>query len=421
MPKKILILLLVVVYIYALTFDIFLNNYFKFPAVAVGVAIALLFPARGDLQFIGMRELWLLFLANFFYYVLGQDQIKPLMVNLLIFIGCALYFNFFVGNNPGRLKMSVIVFFSCLALSALVMGADHINPLATIIWRERLIGGEIVQSPSGICTSIFTFGYQVAALSTFAFLYTLFSGKSFIVVMLVLMMAIVPIFYGMQRSALMVFAIGSVLAIVFYFRMKSIPILVGVAVLGLVFFSTISRYNGNAQENILSKAQQNSERGEDRSGLVTENIKIYSDYPLGLLFYNRQWSDVSRHNPIYQGGLTSHNAYLMFITYLGPLVGIILLLSIYWRVGKIFKSVIVDIRNPKSALQAALCFTFLAISLNSLFHNAWLVNANGPTVFLFFCILQLNAINSKKKIYDHPEKENIALSKPRGRMVRAEA
>lgn len=396
MLKKVIIFILVLVYLYTLTFDIFLNEYFKFPAVALGILIAVLFRSPDGNPHIRMRELWLLFLADFFYYAIGQGDLKPLFVNVSIFGACAVYFNFFVAYSRYRLNISVIIFFSCLALSALVMGADHIDPLTTIVWRAMLIGGEIVQSPSGICTNVFTFGYQVAALSTFVFLYTFFAKKSPVLIIIAFILCFLAIFYGMQRSALIVFIIAIVIATIFYFRFKSVPILATAAILLVILLPSESRNADLTQQNILSKAQQNSELGENRAGLVTENIKIYTDYPFGLIFYNKEWSDVTKHNPAYQGGLTSHNAYLMFITYLGPLVGIALLLAIYYPFGRIFKTALINIRDKDGALMVALCFAFLAITLNSLFHNAWLVNANGPTVFLFFCIMQLNIINSKK-------------------------
>jgi hypothetical protein len=394
MLKKALIFLTVVSYIYTLTFDIFLNRYFQIPSVFLGVFIAFAFRNRSKTPLLAGRELVLIFLADFCYYAMGLDDVKRVLVNLLIFIPCALFFNLYIAGNEKRLKLSVIIFFSCLFLSTIVLAADHINPSNVTILREILIGAPIVQSPSGICANIFTFGYQVAAFSTFVFIYTFLRNRTFLETILVLILCLLPVFFGMQRSSLVVFSVASALITIFYFRLKSIPILSVAAGIFLFVAFAFSNNINIAQKNIISKEQENSQQGEDRSGLVTENLKIYTDYPFGLLFYNKTWPEVSKHNPTFQGGLTSHNAYLMFVTYLGPFIGIALLLAIYYRLGRIFKNVILNIRKRETALMAALCFSFVAISLNSLFHNAWLISANGPTVFLFFCILQLDYIKS---------------------------
>ncbi len=411
MLRKVIIFLLMLLYIYVQTFDIFLNQYFKFPVISVAVLLALFFREPKSKSFHFTWEMWLLFLANFFYYALAQGLLKPFIVNLLVFACCALFFNFFVGYSMKRLTTAVIMFFACLGLSVLIMCANHIEPVVLKMVRAALVGSPIVQSPSGVSTTIFTFGYQVIAFSTFIFLYAVLSKKHFLIVFLVLMVSLIGIFYGMQRSALIVFCISIALAIVCYYRLKAIPILILLGVCFFAFFEIASIYNTDKQYNILNKAAQSAELGEDRGGLITENLKIYSDYPLGLMFYDRKWSEVSRYNPTYQGGLTSHNAYLMFITYLGPIVGLVLLVILYYRLGLSFKTAIININRKNYALLASLCFTFLAISMNSLFHNAWLVNANGPTVFLFFCILQLNKIMFENGTHDHSEAKVIALSK----------
>lgn len=397
MLKKAFIFLTVFGYIYTLTFDIFLNRYFQIPAAFLGVFIAFSFRNKGKTPIVASRELFLIFLANFCYYAIGVDDVKRVVVNSLIFMPCALYFNLYVAGNEKRLKTSIVIFFACLFLSTIVLAANHINPITGNNLREILIGAPIVQSPSGICANIFTFGYQVAAFSTFVFVYTLLNNRTFLETFLVLILCLLPVFFGMQRSSLVVFGAASAFTIIFYYRLKSIPILSLAAAIVLVFAFTFSNTTDVAQENILSKEQENSQQGENRSGLVTENLKIYTDYPFGLIFYSKTWQEVSKHNSTFQGGLTSHNAYLMFITYLGPFIGISLLLAIYYRLGGIFKAVLLNIRKRETALMAALCFAFIAVSLNSLFHNAWLISANGPTVFLFFCILQLDYIKSTDK------------------------
>jgi hypothetical protein len=77
----------------------------------------------------------------------------------------------------------------------------------------------------------------------------------------------------------------------------------------------------------------------------------------------------------------------MFITYLGPFLGLGLLLIIYSGVVGIGFNALKEIRNKDNALLICLCFSFIAVSINAAAHNGWLLSADGPTLFLYFSIL----------------------------------
>ncbi|MDB5013436.1 MAG: hypothetical protein JWQ25_1638, partial [Daejeonella sp.] len=238
---------------------------------------------------------------------------------------------------------------------------------------------------SGICVAIFSFGYQLSALVAFLFVCSILYTRSLIIRGVVLFSCLIFIYFGMQRSVLITFAVSAVIFLAFYYRYKVIIIL-GITVIAAgISYSYFKSEGASEYDNIFAKNERNAE--EDRGNLMTENIKIYSDYPLGLMFYGKKWNDVTKYNKVYAGGLTSHNAYLMFITYLGPFIGITLLLLVYYRIGKIFKIALLNINNPEYSLLLCLCFSFLAISLNSMFHNASFIGAEGASVFLYFAIL----------------------------------
>lgn len=130
----------------------------------------------------------------------------------------------------------------------------------------------------------------------------------------------------------------------------------------------------------------------NRSMLTMENLRIYSEYPYGLMFYGKNWGDVIYRNAIFSSGITSHNAYLMFLTYLGPFLGFGILAGLYYKIVGIIITVLRQAKKKENALMICLCCSFIAVSINSLSHNSWLVSANGPTFFLYFSILHLHFI-----------------------------
>ena len=389
MLKRVVIVALMSVYLYTLVFDIYLNNFFRLPAIVVGIILTFVFMKKKMTLLFGWELLFLL-LGNLFYYLIGQADLKTFFINFSIIVTCGLYFNYFIGQSYNRFKASVVIFVLLLSFSVLVMFADRSYPDSGDVYRATLIGGDIIQTPSGICASIFTFGYQITAVTTLVFLYFLLAKKHFFLVLAVFLLCMMSIFLGMQRSAFAAFSFAGIICVISYYKAKAIPIITCAVVIGGLFFVFGAQKDDDSQGNILTKNTQNEENGENRSGLMIEDLKIYSNYPLGLVFYNLQWSNVSKTDPAFSGGLTSHNAYLMFFTYLGPFLGVILLLGIYRNVYIAFKQALSGIHDRRNALFVALSFALFAVSVNSLFHNAWLLNADGPTVFLYFSVLHFS-------------------------------
>jgi hypothetical protein len=384
--KNIITVVLMLMYLYTLTFDIFLNQYLRFPAALFCLPLITLFRAN-NFQFTFLKEFLVLFIANLIVYAVYAGDMKSFTVNLVTIIGCGLYFNFFIGHNYKRLQMSVVIFISFLILSSIVMLLDHYFHTKILTVRELLTGSIVAQSPSGIATKIFTFGYQLAALTAFLFIWCFVYKKPMTIKVLVLMFCTVCIFLGMQRSVLATFIVAGLLFLIYFYRFRSVFIIGGIVVLSGLLFSMVLKEQTDGYNNILAKNERNS--NENRSGLAIENLKIYTDYPFGLVFHDKKWSEVVKNNPAFgYEGITSHNAYLMFITYVGPFVGLGLLFFFYNKVARIFRNALKAVRVPENALLICLCFAFLSVSLNSFFHNAWLVTANGPTLFLYFAILQ---------------------------------
>ncbi len=395
MFKKIAVTTLMIFYMYTLTFDIFLNQIFRAPTpLAFGIPLIFLFGKIRHQAFLyGWQLLWL-FLACFLYYLWGQEDIKSFVVNVITITVCGLYFNFFIADNPGRFNRSVLALMILLLISAVIMVLNHMYPAQINSLRSLLIGGPIKQSPAGITDSIFNFGYHLAALTPFIYLFSLKYRFPVLIQLAILGTCLVFIYLGMQRSVLVTFFAAVILFLVFYYRGKAIFLFGTIAVLGFVLVSFVDFKDPSESkyDNIFAKNERNAEKGEERSSLVKENLRIYADHPYGLVFYGKSWADVTRGSFVLRNGLTSHNAYLMFLTYLGPFIGALLLFAIYKPVIAAFRSAISDIRGRPQAMLVCLCFAFLSISMNSLFHNGWILNS-GATIFLYFAILHFHRMH----------------------------
>lgn len=273
---------------------------------------------------------------------------------------------------------------------------DHQYKITLI--RSLLVQDIVLQSPSGIATSMFTFGYQMAALTPFLVINAIVFKRNLSLNLVVFILSLSFIYFGMQRSVLVAFGLAVALFFISYYKTKSIVIFAALFIVLFTAQSSIEQFSeGNKQQNILNKNAENAKEKEERGDLVTENIQIIANYPLGLLFYGKTWNDVVQHNFVFTTGpvtITSHNAYLMFITYLGPLLGGILLILLYQKVGKIIFISFRHIKDSKNFLLVSLSCSFIGISLNSFFHNEWLLSTSGPTLFLYFAILQLAKIQT---------------------------
>ncbi|ASU34746.1 O-Antigen ligase [Mucilaginibacter xinganensis] len=340
------------------------------------------------------------------FYVIGTGDNLSFVAYLITIVTCALYFNYFVGFNKRRFTVSIIIFFLLLLLSMVIMVLDHsyqsiIDPL-----RSRMLDDRIKQSPSGLAATQFTFGYQIAAFTTFAVVATFVFNRHFFIKTLVLCICLVFIYLGMNRSAFVSFSLALTVFLLAYYRFKAVFFIVAVLAVGFGIYTYFLKNNLDDKNNILSKNQAKEANDFNRAGMAVENLKVYADYPYGLIFYGKNWEDATYRNPAFPFGLSSHNAYLMFLTYLGPFLCIGLLAAIYYRIIRLSREIISHIRLKHNTILACLLFSFISVSFNALSHNGWLLTADGPTLFLYFSLMQ------GAKIYSLPPKnvfvENVA-------------
>jgi|GEM_PF-512256 len=397
MLKKFLVVFLMFMYLYTLTFNMFMTSVFRLPTPLL-FCIPLLFVAgRKSTAFAYKRELIAFFITLVAFYLISQYRIKEFNVNLITIVCCCLYFNYYIGEDLERLKISVFVFFGLLGISACVMMLNHANSSGINGLRAVLTGGIIEQYPSGIAIYMFTFGYQLAAFTTFLVIYTSVYKRGLMIQAASLVICLVFLLYGMNRSSFIAFVCALLLFWLLFYRIKVVFILALIAGLSFMFNSAIEDLSSGRKQNILSKNERKGD--ENRGDLMIENVKIIGDYPEGLVFHGKTWVDVAMHNATFRSGaeglITSHNAYLMFVTYLGIVVAPLLLLFLYYRVLKISWYCLTHIRSKNNRLLICLCFSFMAISINAMFHNEWLLSS-GPTLFLYFSILQLGFISRKE-------------------------
>ena len=389
---KYIVALLMFLYLYALTYGVFMTEIFRLPApVLFGIPLITLFRIKAK-GFAYTKELLVLLISVFFYYVIGLQELKSFTSYAIGILMCSLYFNNFIGSSNLRFQSSIYIFYGLLSFSAIVMVMDHFYPGTKQI-RELIMDEKVIQSPSGIAVYQFTFGYQLAALVPFLFIYTILFHKHILSKTIAFLVCLVFLYLGMQRSAFVGFICCVSVFMLIYYRYKAVIILFLGIITATAFYAAVLKDSTDDANNILTKNINNDEEF-NRSGLMLENLNIYSEYPLGLIFYGKNWGDVIYRNPVFSSGITSHNAYLMFITYLGPFIGFILLCIIYGKVLGISVNVVKEIRKPENALLICLCFSFMGASINSLSHNAWLVSADGPTLFLYFSILHLHRMQN---------------------------
>ncbi|WP_426329332.1 hypothetical protein [Pedobacter sp. R-06] len=400
MIKKIMFLFLLFAYVYATTFNIFMTGVFRIPAPIVFLVPLIYFYRTEETGFLYGKELFVFFIAALFFYLIGQADVTGFFALLIVAACFALLFNYVIGTNLKRMNIAVGFFFGVLLLSGIIMFIDHQYNMAAI--RSLLVQEDVLQAPAGISTTIFTFGYQMAALTPFLVINAILFKRSWLINLLLFGLSLSLIFFGMQRSVLVAFAVVTGLFFLSYYKAKSILIFGMFCAVFFIAQSSIEQFSeGKKQQNILNKSAENAKGKEERGDLMGENIQIITEYPFGLLFYGKTWNDVVQHNFVYKKGpivITSHNAYLMFITYLGPLLGVILLILLYRKVGKIIFYAFLHIKDKKNALLICLSCSFLAISINSFFHNEWLLATSGPTLFLYFAILQLSKIKMEDPI-----------------------
>lgn len=381
-------------YLYTLSFGIFMTQIFRIPAPLVFCLPLILFFKEGKLPFLYAKQAILFFSALFFYDFIGMADRLAFFASLIVISCCIFYFNFFVGYNRRRFNISMAIFYVLLFFSAVIMVLNHFFPARIDQLRSTLLNDTIMQSPAGLALTQFNYGYQLAALVSFIFVFTHVFRLNILVKLLAFIICVTFIYLGMNRSVFITFLSSSFLFVVFYYRYKSIFIISAAVLIGFVSYAFIIKENFDAKNNIIAKNEGKNANYYNRVGLSEENLKVYADYPFGLIFYGKNWGEVTYRSTIFTNGLTSHNAYLMFFTYLGPFLGLGLLIFLYYNIGKIFLGVLSKIKLRENALLIGLCFSFLGVSINAFSHNGWLVSADGPTLFLYFSILHLAKIQA---------------------------
>jgi hypothetical protein len=386
--KKIIVLSAMLFYLYTLAFGIFLTDSLRIPAPVISGLILLPFVKVNVRSFAYLKETIFFTVGMFLYYVIGTGDYKTFVATLITCLICLFYFNYFIGLNKVRFNLSVIIFFSLLLISMIFMVLDHNYPDIIDPLRSTLLDGEVKQSPAGLSDTQFTFGYQIAAFTAFAFIFVCCFRQLFLVQAIVLGICLTIIYLGMNRSAFVSFTATIILFLIIYYRFKAVLLVAASIIVGFAVYSLVLKDNVDSKKNILSKNVAKQDIEINRADLASENLNVYADYPFGLIFYGKNWDEVTYKNPVFPFGLTSHNAYLMFITYLGPFLGFGLLFAVYHKIVRLFWLTIKHIRLKANALLLSLFFSFLAVSINALFHNAWLFTTDGPTLFLYFGILQ---------------------------------
>ena len=381
-------------YLYTLSFGIFMTQIFRIPAPLVFCLPLILFFKERKLPFLYRKEAMLFFSALFLYDFIGMADRLAFFASLIVISCCMFYFNFFVGYNRRRFNVSMAIFYALLFFSAVIMVLNHFFPARIDQLRSTLLNDTIMQSPAGLALTQFNYGYQLAALVSFLFVFTHVFRLNILVKLLAFIICVTFIYLGMNRSVFVTFLSSSFLFVVFYYRYKSIFIISAAVLIGFVSYAFIIKENFDAKNNILAKNEGKNANYYNRVGLSEENLKVYADYPYGLIFYGKSWGEVTYRSTIFTNGLTSHNAYLMFFTYLGPFLGLGLLIFLYYNIGKIFLGVLSKVKLKENALLIGLCFSFLGVSINAFSHNGWLVSADGPTLFLYFSILHLAKIQA---------------------------
>jgi hypothetical protein len=208
-----------VLYLYALAFGVFMTESFRLPAPFIfSIPLILLF-REGSKEVLYSKELIAFSLALISYYVIGIGDYPSFFATLLNVVLCLFYFNYFIGSNTARYNLSIFIFFVLLGISALVLVLnnyfDGVDGL-----RAILVDDVILQSPAGISTTQFTFGYQLAAFTPFLLIYTFVFQKPLFIRLLAFLACLILIYLGMQRSVFVTFVCAISLFLILAYRVK---------------------------------------------------------------------------------------------------------------------------------------------------------------------------------------------------------
>ena len=135
-------------YLYTLTFNIFMTDIIRIPSpIVFALPLVFLFKQPKEFTFGYTRELFVFLISAILLYLFAQQDIKNFFVFMIIASCCSLYFNYFVGNDIKRLKLSVWMFYLLLVLSSIVMLLNHLYPEQIIVLRSILVGEIVRQTP----------------------------------------------------------------------------------------------------------------------------------------------------------------------------------------------------------------------------------------------------------------------------------
>src|SRR5690606_29511554 len=108
---KLFVILLMVLYLYTLSFGIFMTETFRIPApLLFCFPLIILFKERYR-RFYYKKELWVIITAMFLYYVVGLEDFKYFIASTITVVACVLYFHYFVGHNSVRFNLSIKIFY----------------------------------------------------------------------------------------------------------------------------------------------------------------------------------------------------------------------------------------------------------------------------------------------------------------------
>ncbi|HEY0771930.1 MAG TPA: hypothetical protein VGD31_16505, partial [Sphingobacteriaceae bacterium] len=117
---KLIVILLMILYLYSLSYGVFMTELFRIPAPMV-FCFPLIFLFKEKIRSIPYhKEIWAILAAIFFYYIIGLSDVRSFLANSISVGICILYFYYFISSNTKRYNYSIIIFYSLLTFSAIV-------------------------------------------------------------------------------------------------------------------------------------------------------------------------------------------------------------------------------------------------------------------------------------------------------------
>src|SRR5690606_27088160 len=130
---------------------------------------------------------------------------------------------------------------------------DHAYPTIATIIRQKLTGEIVKQSPSGITPYIFSFGYQLAALTPFLVISAVVFKRGIVLKLLAFISSLIFIFYGMNRSVLVIFLFCLFLFGILYYKLKFTILIGAFGLIGILLIGSVQDISSGNEQNILAK------------------------------------------------------------------------------------------------------------------------------------------------------------------------